>query len=246
MIRAKRPNPLDPYRGLGPIGSLLLDIEGEKAAAEWNAAFFRNGAEPGGIIEVPELMSDEDFEKMQEHWNAQHKGVRNAHRVAVIEQGQWKDRRFTFRDMQFEQLRRFSKEAFRTAWTFPKPMLGDVEDVNRANADAGIAIFAEGLLVPRLNRWRTLLNKDFLPQFGSVGSGVEFDYDDPIPPNKQQEGQNRRLDSLNVGTFVREGFEPSGTLEAFGFPPIPWLGPPKERFAQDNADEDPDIDPDND
>ena len=42
----KRPNPLDAYRGLGPIGSLLLDIEGETAASEWNTRFFRNGGIP--------------------------------------------------------------------------------------------------------------------------------------------------------------------------------------------------------
>jgi HK97 family phage portal protein len=234
VIFVKRPNPLDPYRGLGPIGSLILDMEGEKAAAEWNAAFFRNGAEPGGIIEVPELLEDEEFEKMQEHWNSQHRGARNAHRVALVEVGEWKERRYTQRDMQFEQLRRFSKENFRTAWRYPKPMLGDVEDVNRANADAGLVIYAQRLLVPRLNRWRTLLNDDFLPMFGGLGKGYHFNYDDPVPPNAQQEGQNRRLDALNVSSFVREGYDPGETLEVFGFPPIEWTGPPKEKFAIDN------------
>ena len=238
VMRVKRPNPTDPYRGLGPIGSLILDIEGEQAAAEWNAAFFRNGAEPGGIIEVPELMEDKEFEKMQEHWNSQHKGVRNAHRVAVVEVGQWKDRRYTMRDMQFEQLRRFSRETIRTAWTFPKPMLGDVEDVNRANADAGIAIFAEGLLIPRLNRWRTLLNADFLPQFGAKnGTGYHFNYADPVPPNRQEEGQNQRLRALNAASFVEKGFDPVGTLEAFGFPPIEYIGPPKDVFAEEHKPE---------
>ncbi len=177
----KRSNPLNPYRGLGPIGSLVLDIEGETAAAEWNTNFFRNGAEPGGILEVPDLLTDTEFETMQEHWNMQHRGVKNAHKVAVMELGTYKDRRLTMRDMQFEQLRRFSKEKIREAWGFPKPLLGDVEDVNRANAEAAEVVFSRWLLVPRLNRWRTMLNDDFLPAFGSVGGGVEFDYVSPIP-----------------------------------------------------------------
>ncbi len=181
VIYNKRPNPLDSYRGLGPIGSLLLDIEGETAATEWNTRFFRQGAEPGGVIEVPEGLSDPQFEQLNERWNQQHKGVRNAHRVAIVEFGQWKDRRFTFRDMQFEQLRRFSRETFRQAYGFPKPLLGDVEDVNRANAEAAEIVFARWLQVPRLNRWRTLLNDDFLPAFGSMGSGFVFDYENPIP-----------------------------------------------------------------
>ena len=83
--------------------------------------------------------------------------------------------------MQFEQLRRFSRETFRQAYGFPKPLLGDVEDVNRANAEAAEIVFARWLQVPRLNRWRTLLNDDFLPAFGSMGSGFVFDYENPIP-----------------------------------------------------------------
>ena len=181
VIYAKRPNPLDAYRGLGPIGSLLIDIEGETAASEWNTRFFRQGAEPGGIIEVPDKLSDPDFELLNERWKQQHQGVRNAHRVAIIEMGKWVDRKFSMRDMQFEQLRRFNRETFRQAYGFPKPLLGDVEDVNRANAEAAEIVFARWLQVPRLNRWRTLLNDDFLPAFGSMGRGFVFDYENPIP-----------------------------------------------------------------
>jgi phage portal protein BeeE len=83
------------------------------------------------------------------------------------------------RDMQFEQLRRFSRETFRQAYGFPKPLLGDVEDVNRANAEAAEVVFSRCLRVARLNRWRTMLNDDFLPLFGP--GGVEFDYANPIP-----------------------------------------------------------------
>ncbi len=208
VIYNKRPNPLDSYRGLGPIGSLLLDIEGETAATEWNTRFFRQGAEPGGVIEVPEGLSDPEFEALNERWNQQHKGVRNAHRVAIVEHGVWKDRRFTFRDMQFEQLRRFSRETFRQAYGFPKPLLGDVEDVNRANAEAAEIVFARWLQVPRLNRWRTLLNDDFLPAFGSMGrGGLVFDYENPIPQLAavDESGDEEALAVQNqIGTILRE------------------------------------------
>lgn len=116
-------------------------------------------------------------------------------------------------------------------------MLGDVEDVNRANADAGLVIYAQRLLVPRLNRWRSMLNDDFLPQFGRLGKDYHFNYVDPVPPNKQQEGQNRRLDSLNVAGLVRVGYDPEGALEAFGLPAIDWIGPPEKRFDLEHADE---------
>ena len=34
-------------------------------------------------------------------WEEQHRGVSRAHRVAILEQGKWIDRKYTMRDMQF-------------------------------------------------------------------------------------------------------------------------------------------------
>ena len=221
VVFNKRPNPLDPYRGIGPIGTLLVDIEGEAAASAFNTQFFRSGAEPGGIIEVDQRLTDPEFDEMVARWESQHKGVGNAHRVAVLEQGQWKDRRYTQRDMQFEQLRRFSRETFRQAWGFPKPLLGDVEDVNRANAEAAEVVFSRWLLVPRLNKLRTSLNDDFLPQFGSLGQGYEFDYDPVIPPNATEIRDDMNARGFLAMAFVDRDFDSAQVLEAFGFPPIP-------------------------
>ena len=234
VIFVRRPNPLTPYRGIGPVGTLLVDIEGEQAASQFNTLFFRQGAEPGGIIEVDEELDDAEFEQMSQRWAAQHQGVANSHRVAVLERGKWKDRRYTQRDMQFEQLRRFSRETFRQAWGFPKPLLGDVEDVNRANAEAAEVVFARWLIEPRLRRLRTALNDDLLPQFGpSLSRGYEFDFDPVVPPNAAELRADQRARSLSAKEFVLAGMDPDGTLEAFGLPEIGYLGPPKERFLRE-------------
>ena len=206
VIMARRPNPLSPYRGLGPIGTLLLDIEGEKAATAFNTMFFRNGAEPGGLIEADFALSDPEWDQFQKRWSDAHRGVGNAHRVAMLEQGmKWVDRRYSARDMQFEQLRRFSRENFRTAFHFPKPLLGDVEDVNRANAEAADVVYAKYLQRPRLDRLREVANSDLLPMFGSMGEGYEFDYEDPTPPDEaeirldQMARVNQAIDLLAAG-----------------------------------------------
>ena len=44
VIYVRKPNPLDPFRGLSPIAALILDVEGEQAAAQYNTLFFANGA----------------------------------------------------------------------------------------------------------------------------------------------------------------------------------------------------------
>ena len=62
-----------------------------------------------------------------------------------------------------------------------KVMTGVTDDVNRANAQTGEEVFASWKVAPRLDRWRDVLNTQFLPLFGSAGEGVEFDYVFPQP-----------------------------------------------------------------
>jgi len=187
-------------------------------------------------------LNDDEFAQLQERWRQTHAGVGNAHRVGVLEDGaEWVDRKFSQRDMQFEQLRRYSRGVIREAWGFPKPLLGDVEDVNRANAEAGSFVFDKWLMVPRLNKLRTTLNDDFLPQYGGIGEGLEFDYDPVVEPDPGEVRQGKRARALTVASFVREGFDPASVLEQFGFDPIPWIGLPADRSAQlsltaDNSD----------
>ena len=135
ILYMRMPNPDDIYRGMGPVQSILTDIDSSKYSSEWNRNFFLNSAEPGGIIEVPHTLSDTEWADMVSRWREQHQGVANAHRVAVIENGKWVNRTFSMRDMQFAELRTVSKEIIREAFGYPKFAAGEVDDVNRATAD---------------------------------------------------------------------------------------------------------------
>lgn len=224
VIVTKRQNPTNPYRGLSPVASLMYDLHADQAASAYNAIFFRNGAMPGGVIETEEELSDPDFKKLVMRWREQHQGVENAHRVAILERAKFHELSYSRKDMEFVDLRRFTKDQVRQAFGFPKPLLGDVEDVNRANADAGEVTFARWVLNPRLDAIKDTLNTRFLPLFGEFGKGYEFDYEDPTPPD--QEGERAERDS-KVGAVVQlvsAGFDPSASLRAFDLPDIPFRG----------------------
>jgi HK97 family phage portal protein len=133
VIQLRRPNPLDPYRGLSPVLSILPDLDTSRYAAEWSRAFFINSAQPGGIIEVPQPLSDPDFDQLRDRWAEQHKGVGNAHKVAILEHGKWVDRTISQRDMQFVELRGATADRVREAYGISKTAIGDFEDINRAS-----------------------------------------------------------------------------------------------------------------
>lgn len=227
VIQIRRPNPVDPYRGIGAVQSILIDLDSSRASAEWNASFLRNNAQPGGIIEVPEGLEDNEYNQLVTRWNENHQGPSNAGRVAILEFGVWKDRQYSMRDMQFAELRQVNNEIIREAFRFPKAMLGTVEDVNRANAEANEVIFARWLLKPRLERIKQMLNNDFLPKYGSTAQGLEFDYCDPVPADREL-GARELTARVNAATaLIYAGGVPESVLEALELPEIEFRDRPE-------------------
>lgn len=219
VIMVKYPSPLDPYRGLGPAQAVLVDIEAARYSAEWNRNFFLNSAEPGGVIQVDHEMDDDEWNDLANRWREAHRGVSRAHRVAVLEAGQtWVPNAHTMRDMDFGNLRNVSRDLIREAWGIHKIMLGNSDDVNRANAQTGEEVFANWSVVPRLDRWKDALNEQFLPLFGSAGEGVEFDYIYPLPANREQDNAELTAKSEAWARLVGAGADPHDAAEVVGLP----------------------------
>lgn len=233
VIHIKLPNPGDPYRGMGPVQSVLNDIDASRYSAEWNRNFFINGARPGGIIKVDYRMDDNEFNQFVARWRQQHQGIANAHRVAVLENAEWQDTNFSMTDMQFVELRNLPRELIREAFAYPKPMLGTVDDVNRANSEAAKEIMATGQTIPRLSRWKDIINVFLLPQFQN-GTALEFDYEDPTPVNIEQANAERNSQTTSYRNLVLAGVHPDDAAEACGLPQMRWVGIPQA--GQSNQD----------
>ena len=219
VLFERRMNPKDAWRGLSPISSLAVDIAGEKAASRYNTLFFANGAEPGGIIELnaENTMDDADFDRFKRHWQSNHKGYGNAHRVAILEMGKYSERSTSHKDMEFVGLRTFSRESMMEAYRVSPAMLGHVEDVNRANNLAQAEAFDTKIIIPRLNRLKRMLNTKFLPRFGALGQNYEFDYD--TETNDDPEALASALNAVTV--LVGLGFDPEAAALAYGLPELP-------------------------
>lgn len=251
VIMVRSPDPMDPYRGMGPVQTILPDLNASNMAAQYVANFFTNSAEPGGIIEVEKRLSDEEFDEMTTRWREQHQGVSNAHRVAVLEQGKWVDRKYSMKDMQFVELRSASSEMIREAFGFPKPLLGSVDDVNRANAEAAEYVFAKWLIVPRLERIKGALNNDWIKLFYPPGAipDVEFDYEDPVPENQEFESAERKGKAETLSIYLGLGADPKQVLEMLELPalkitkPAPPPPPVIQAPPDPNAAPDPGADP---
>jgi phage portal protein BeeE len=241
----RRPDPEDPYRGLGAVQAAMRDLDGARLSAEYARQFFLNSAEPGGMIKTDGRLDDKEWHTLRMRWNEQHKGVSRAHRVAILEGYEWIDRKYTNKDMELVGLRTLSRDFIREAYGIPKFALGDVDDVNRATADASRAWFAESATVPRLDRWKRMLNNDFLPLFGSTSPGVEFAYGNPVPPDEEALNAARDSRVTSWATLVKAGAHPDDASDVVGLPRMrvekPEPAPvPEGARAPEEDDDDPD------
>ncbi|RKN61869.1 phage portal protein [Streptomyces klenkii] len=230
VIHIRMPNPLDVYRGMGPVQALQPDLDAVRYSAEWNRNFFLNSAEPGGIIEVPNGLSDTEFDELRDRWNEQHRGVAAAHRVAILEHGKWVDRKFTQRDMQFAELRGIARDVIREAFGMPSPMLGVIEDANRANMEAAEVIYSRYLTTPRLERIKQALNHELLPLYGRTAEGLEWDYVNPVPEDRELAANELAARARAVKELVDAGVHGPEALDAVGLPEM--------AFGQPGADPD--------
>jgi HK97 family phage portal protein len=227
VIQIRQPHPLDPYRGFGAIQAIISEIDTAALSAEWNRNFFRNGARPLGVVELPadSRARAEEIESFKAQWREQFQGVRNAHRVAVLEKGaQWKDTQFSARDMQFTEMRKTTREDIREAFGISKTMLGQTEEVNRATAEAAIMVFRRDKLKPRLTRWQQAINNDLLPMYGKIGQGVEFRFDAQIPTDATSEAALLKARAEAAQRLAVTGWDPDEVLAEVGLPPMRWKG----------------------
>lgn len=228
VIMLRRPRPLDPYRGISPVGTILPDIDASRYSAEWNRNFFINSALPSGVIEAPNNLGDTEFNELRDRWEEQHRGVAAAHRVAILEGGlKWVDRRFTQRDMEFVELRSASREVIREAYAIHGHTLGLSESVNRANAEAADVSFARWQIKPRLGRIKQALNHDFLPLFGGTAEGLEWDFENPVPEDAEARDRERTSKATAAKLYREAGYTGDSVREALELPDaLVWEAPP--------------------
>lgn len=230
VVFLRRPHPLDPYRGISAVSSVGWDLDADAAAARYNSNFFRNSAEPGGVIKAGKRLSPGEYADLKKMWDESHRGVGNSHRTAILSGTDLEYIPVTpsQRDMQFVELRGVSTEMVRLAYRYPKPMLGSVEDVNRANADAAEYVYAKWLMIDRLERIKQALNFEFLPLFGSAGEGVEFDYCSPVSEDREADNAELTAKVTAFQTLVNTGkVDPVAALEFLGLPTNMFLAPPE-------------------
>ena len=137
--------------GYSPIALAKNAIGMTLATENYGASFFKNGANPGGVLEHPGILKDP--KRVRDSWNAVYNGVTNAHKVAVLEEAQ------------FLQNRKFQINEIARLYRIPPHMIGDLEKSSFSNIEQQSLEFVKYTLDPWVVRLEQAFKRSlFLPE----------------------------------------------------------------------------------
>jgi len=154
---------LNGLEGLSPIGEAREAVGLAIATERYGAAFFGNRADPGGILEHPGQLSDKAYARIKDSWTERHKGLNNAQRMTILEEGmKWERIGIPPEDAQFLQTRKFQVTEIARLYRIPPHKLGDLERATFSNVEQQSIDYVTDTLRPWLIRWeQEILTKLF-------------------------------------------------------------------------------------
>ena len=147
--------------GYSPIALAKNAVGMTLACEEYGASFFGDGANPGGVLGRPGILKDPA--KVRDSWNAVYQGTRNAHKVAVLEEGMsYKQIGIPPEEAQFLETRKFQINEIARLFRIPPHMVGDLEKSSFSNIEQQSLEFVKYTLDPWVVRFEQALKKSLL------------------------------------------------------------------------------------
>ena len=110
--------------GFSPIAMMKNSLGTSIAVDKYGSSFFKNGAQPSGVLEHPGVLKDPN--RVRDNWEAAYGGAANAHRVAVLEEGMaYKPISLPPEDSQFLETKQFSVTEICRIFRVPPHLVAD-------------------------------------------------------------------------------------------------------------------------
>ena len=147
--------------GFSPIALMKNALGTTLAVERYGSSFFKNGAQPIGVLEHPGVLKNP--ERIRENWADVYGGPRNAHKVAVLEEGMsYKPISLPPEDSQFLSTREFGVEEICRIFRVPPHMVQDLKRATFNNIEHQSIDFVMHTIMPWLVRIEQGIIKDVL------------------------------------------------------------------------------------
>lgn len=163
------------WLGISPIAYARESIGLSLATEKFGGQLFRNGAKPGGVLEVPNKLSDQAYKRLKESFDAASSGE-NAHKTALLEEGaKFSKIAMTSDDAQFLETRKYQRAEIAGIFRVPAHMINDLERATFSNIEHMSLDFAKFSLMPWLNRIEKAMRRDLFSDADKKSNALRFD-----------------------------------------------------------------------
>lgn len=211
FIRDLNPDPGNPYMGRSIVAASAAVIDTDEQMKTWNQQLFANNARPSLIFQTNEALSDESYKRWKEQFYDEHTGTENAGKPLLIEGGKATPWMMTQQDLDFLASRKFTRDEILAMFRLSPGMIGSVENVNRANLEAGFYINAVISIVPRVRQFVRQLNATLVKVYDPT---LELDFVNPVP-----EDEVAKLNAAKAG--VNKWWTIDEVRDMYGEDPLP-------------------------
>lgn len=143
----------DGLLGYSPVRVAMQAIGLGLAAEEYGARFFGSGARPDLVLMHPGKLSEEAVARLKRGWQREHQGLRQAHRLRVLEEGMQLEKVGTPpQEAQFLETRRFQALDVARMFRMPPHKIGLLDQATFSNIEHQSIEFVTDTLMPWLVR----------------------------------------------------------------------------------------------
>lgn len=211
IIRDFNPDPGNIYYGRSVIAAAAQVLDLEDQMVEFNRRKFANDATPSLVFKSNEVMEDVAYERWKRQFQDNHTGVDNAGKPLLIEGGDVTPIMLSNKDLEYLAGREFSMKQIFSMFKVSPAMTGQVENVNRANLQAGFYQHAVINTVPRVRQFVGQLNQTLVKPYNP---NYVLDYENPVP-----EDVAAKLEAIKSG--VGSWLTTDEGRDAYGMEPLP-------------------------
>jgi HK97 family phage portal protein len=153
----------DGYNSVSPIRLHAEALGLAKAMEIYGAKLFGNGSTPPGYLSHPNTLKKETTARLKEQWEQLHRGLDNAHRIAVFEEGvTFKTLSMPNDEAQFLQTRQFQRTEIPGFWRVPAHKINDNAASTFDNIESLDQQFYNDAVTPRLVQIEQCCNRSLL------------------------------------------------------------------------------------
>lgn len=182
IIHFKKPNPDNPFLGLGAVEALADTIDLDNLTTETTKKFFINGAITNFVLSTEAKITDDQLKRLRAEMRTAYGGSNNAYKAMILGGGlKPVDISYTNKEMEFLGQLEWYRDKIMAGFGNTKASLGMIDDVNRASHEGSIIEWQRNTVKPDMEAIVNALNEFLVPEFGP---NLVLGFCDPVPEDR--------------------------------------------------------------